>query len=79
MAEVCRNRTDRPAIDGTTGFEVQGSHQTTCTSDLIIGQFDSQEGNSRVSPIIVNEYMRHPEWAFLLPFIPAGLGTTPDA
>ncbi len=36
MAEVCRNRTDRPTQGRTTGFEVQGGHQTTCTSTLII-------------------------------------------
>ena len=38
VAEVCRNRTDRPAQGKTTGFEVQGGHQTTFTSALIIRQ-----------------------------------------
>ena len=38
VAEVCRNRTDRPTQGRTTGFEVQGGHQTTCTSALIIRQ-----------------------------------------
>ena len=36
MAEVCRNRTDRPDRIGTTGFEVPGGHQPACTSALIL-------------------------------------------
>ncbi len=36
LAEVCRNRTDRPDKVGTTGFEVLGGHQPACTSALIL-------------------------------------------
>ena len=38
LAEVCRNRTDRPAYGGTTGFEVLGGHQPAGTSGLILGR-----------------------------------------
>jgi len=36
LAEVCRNRTDRPDKIGTVGFEVPGGHQPACTSTAII-------------------------------------------
>ena len=36
LAEVSRNRTDRPDGIGTTGFEVLGEHQPACTSELIL-------------------------------------------
>src|SRR5579883_3206792 len=36
LAEVSRNRTDRPDRIGTTGFEVLGEHQPACTSELIL-------------------------------------------
>ena len=36
LAEVSRNRTDRPDRIGTTGFEVLGGHQPTCTSAMIL-------------------------------------------
>lgn len=34
-----RSRTDRPARDRPTGFEVLGEHQPACTSALILGGF----------------------------------------
>src|SRR5207247_9894207 len=44
LAEVCRNRTDRPDKIGTVGFEVPGGHQPACTSKAMI-----QSGLSRVN------------------------------
>jgi hypothetical protein len=38
MAEVSRNRTDRSAGGGPTGFEVLGEHQPACTSVLILSR-----------------------------------------
>ncbi len=35
MAEVHGNRTHRPTLRGTTGFEVQEAHQDLSTSDII--------------------------------------------
>ena len=39
VAEVCRNRTDRPDAIGTAGFEVPDGHQPACTSALILDNF----------------------------------------
>ena len=39
VAEVCRNRTDRPDVIGTAGFEVPDGHQPACTSALILDNF----------------------------------------
>jgi len=36
---VCRNRTDRPDVIGTAGFEVPDGHQPACTSAVILNDF----------------------------------------
>ena len=50
LAEVCRNRTDRPDRIGTAGFEVPGGHQPTCTSALILLYLESAVIPDRRTP-----------------------------